>query len=121
VLDRGGAASSRLTPTAAGSYKRRLPTLFLGELLWRKTGHRRGASAPPRARMMVEGHKMDLPTDLHGRSRGIPRRHGALLERRGQAPVRRRRAESVDECARGRRRACTPAERRHVHYRARGL
>lgn len=45
-----------------GRYKGWLPTLFLGELLWRKTVGVIGAGriGSAYARMMVEGHKMNL-------------------------------------------------------------
>ncbi|MBN2269604.1 MAG: hypothetical protein JXN61_03265, partial [Sedimentisphaerales bacterium] len=46
----------------AGSFQGWLPTLFLGELLWRKTVGIIGAGriGAAYARMMVEGHKMNL-------------------------------------------------------------
>ncbi len=46
----------------AGQYKGWLPTLFMGELLWRKTLGIIGAGriGEAYARMMVEGHKMNL-------------------------------------------------------------
>jgi hydroxypyruvate reductase 1 len=46
----------------AGSFRGWLPTLFLGELLWRKTVGIIGAGriGAAYARMMVEGHKMNL-------------------------------------------------------------
>ena len=51
-----------------GHYKSWLPTLFMGELLWRKTLGIIGAGriGDAYARMMVEGHKMNLIYyDLH--------------------------------------------------------
>jgi len=90
---------------AAGRYRGWLPTLFLGELLWRKTVGVIGAGriGAAYARMMVEGHKMDLLYfDPHG-NEDLERYladYGAFLERHGQRAVRCRRADSVDEVLR---------------------
>jgi len=85
----------------AGKYKGWLPTLFLGELLCRKTVGIVGAGriGAAYARMMVEGHKMNLVYfDIH------PNHHlekavtdyAAFLEKQGETPVSCRRAETID-------------------------
>jgi glycerate dehydrogenase len=89
----------------SGRYRGWLPTLFLGELLWRKTVGVIGAGriGAAYARMMVEGHKMDLLYfDPHGNGalEEYVADYGALLERHGERPVRCRRAGSVDEVLR---------------------
>jgi hydroxypyruvate reductase 1 len=87
---------------AAGEYRAWLPTLFLGELLWRKTlgviGAGRIGSAY--ARMMVEGHRMDLVYyDPHGNDdlESYLRDYGRFLEEHGEEPVSVHRAGSLDE------------------------
>jgi glycerate dehydrogenase len=89
----------------AGKYKGWLMTLFLGELLWRKTVGvigvgRIGANY---ARMMVEGHKMNLlyhdiypNTDLENYIAA----YADFLKSRGEAPVSCRRVENLDELLR---------------------
>jgi hydroxypyruvate reductase 1 len=86
----------------AGRFRGWLPTLFLGELLWRKTlgiiGVGRIGSAY--ARMMVEGHKMDLIYYDIQRNAALEQRLAdcaEFLQRRGEQPVACRRAESVEE------------------------
>jgi hydroxypyruvate reductase 1 len=89
----------------SGRFKGWLPTLFLGELLWEKTlgiiGMGRIGSAY--ARMMVEGHKMNVVYyDLH-RKREIEdfiSAYSAFLKGRGEGPVGCRRAESIEEVLR---------------------
>ena len=86
----------------AGRYKGWLMTLFLGELLWRKTVGVIGAGriGATYARMMVEGHKMNLiyhdifpNTDLEDYIAA----YGDFLKSRGEAPVSCKRAETVEE------------------------
>jgi hydroxypyruvate reductase 1 len=78
-----------------------LPTLFLGELLFRKTLGIIGAGriGEAFACMMVEGHKMNLIYhDLHPNA-GLERYlsdYGDFLKARGQAPVTCRRAEALE-------------------------
>jgi hydroxypyruvate reductase 1 len=85
----------------AGEYKGWLMTLFLGELLWRKTvgvigAGRIGASY---ARMMVEGHKMNLIYyDVH-RNEALEESiaaYGDFLKSRGEEPVSCKRAKTVE-------------------------
>jgi hydroxypyruvate reductase 1 len=85
-----------------GKYQGWLPTLFLGNLLWRKTlgiiGAGRIGSAY--AHMMVEGHKMNLIYfDPHRND--VLENHVAhynkFLKSQGQAPVSCRRATTVEE------------------------
>ncbi len=86
----------------AGKYKGWLMTLFLGELLWRKTIGIIGAGriGAAYARMMVEGHKMNLVYyDIHPNKalEDDIAAYSDFLESRGQAPVSCRRADSVEE------------------------
>jgi len=89
----------------AGKYKGWLMTLFLGELLWRKTVGVIGAGriGATYARMMVEGHKMNLIYyDVH-RNRELEAyiaAYGKFLESRGEAPVSCKRAEEIDDVLR---------------------
>ena len=85
----------------AGKYRGWLPTLFLGELLWRKTlgviGTGRVGEAY--ARMMVEGHKMDLIYfDLHQNEplEGYMAAYGTFLASRGIRPVTCNRAKRIE-------------------------
>jgi len=87
---------------AAGEYHAWLPTLFQGELLWRRTlgviGAGRIGSAY--AKMMVEGHRMDLVYyDPHGND-GLEAHLSAFNEflmEQGEDPVIVHRAPSIDE------------------------
>jgi len=89
----------------AGKYKGWLMTLFLGELLWRKTVGVIGAGriGATYARMMVEGHKMDLVYyDIY------PNReledyiaaYSDFLTSRGEEPVSCKRADSPEDVLR---------------------
>ncbi|MBW2674076.1 MAG: hypothetical protein JRD89_11780 [Deltaproteobacteria bacterium] len=85
-----------------GKFTGWLPTLFLGELLYRKTVGIIGAGriGTAYARMMVEGYKMDLLYyDLY--RNGVLEEYIAayadFLVSRGERPVTCRRAESVEE------------------------
>jgi len=85
-----------------GHYKGWLPTLFLGELLWRKTVGIIGAGriGAAYARMMVEGHKMNLIYyDLYRNQalEGYIAAYGEFLKIQGEKSVSCRRAESVEE------------------------
>ena len=86
----------------AGRFEGWLPTLFMGDLLWRKTVGIIGAGriGAAYARMMAEGHKMDvvyydlfpstaLEADIAA--------YGEFLASRGEAPVTCRRADSLDD------------------------
>ena len=86
----------------AGKYKGWLMTLFLGELLWRKTVGVIGAGriGATYARMMVEGHKMNLiyhdiyPTnDLEDYIAA----YAKFLKSRGEEPVSCQRAETIED------------------------
>ncbi len=86
----------------AGKYKGWLPTLFLGELLWRKTLGIIGAGriGEAYARMMVEGHKMNLIYfDLHQNEplEGYVAAYGAFLTSRAIRPVTCKRAERIED------------------------
>jgi hydroxypyruvate reductase 1 len=89
----------------AGQYRGWLPTLFLGELLWRKTlgiiGAGRIGSAY--ARMMVEGHKMNLIYHDLYQNKDLEEfiaAYGEFLKSRGEDPVVCRRAEDIDDLLR---------------------
>jgi hydroxypyruvate reductase 1 len=89
----------------AGHYKGWLPTLFLGELLWRKTvgvvGVGRIGNAY--ARMMVEGHKMNLVYyDLKPNKalENYINEYAAFLKSQGEQPVTYKRAEHIEEVLR---------------------
>ncbi len=85
-----------------GKYQGWLPTLFLGELLWRKNlgvvGLGRIGAAY--AKMMVEGHKMNLLyCDLHP-NKGMEAymaAYNAFLKSQGEQPVTCKRVEKVEE------------------------
>jgi hydroxypyruvate reductase 1 len=89
----------------AGKYRGWLPTLFLGDLLWRKTVGLIGAGriGSAFARMMVEGHKMNLVYfDLHP-NRELERfikEYGSFLKSRGEPPVTCQRSETIEEVLR---------------------
>jgi hydroxypyruvate reductase 1 len=86
----------------AGKFNGWLPTLFLGELLRRKTLGIVGAGriGTAYARMMVEGHRMNvLYYDLH-RSERLESSVAAFndyLHAQGESPVNCRQVDSVDE------------------------
>ena len=89
----------------AGKYKGWLMTLFLGELLWRKTVGVIGAGriGATYARMMVEGHKMNLiyhdicpNKDLEDYITA----YGNFLKSRGEEPVSCKRADTIEEVLR---------------------
>ncbi len=86
----------------AGKYKGWLMTLFLGELLWRKTVGVIGAGriGATYARMMVEGHKMNLIYhDIHPNRdlEDYVAAYSDFLESRGEKPVTFRRADSLED------------------------
>lgn len=86
----------------SGQFKGWLPTLFLGELLWHKTVGVIGAGriGATFARMMVEGHKMNLIYYDPYRNKALEdyvTAYGEFLKTRGEQPVSCRRAESADE------------------------
>ena len=86
----------------AGKYKGWLMTLFLGELLWRKTVGVIGAGriGATYARMMVEGHKMNLIYyDIYPNKdlEDYIAAYGDFLKSRGEAPVSCKRAGTVEE------------------------
>jgi hydroxypyruvate reductase 1 len=100
-------AAARRVPEAdvfmrAGKYEGWLPTLFVGQLLQNKTVGIIGAGriGAAYARMMVEGHKMDLlyyDPYPNTRLEEYIRKYGELLRHSGEAPVSVRRCETVDE------------------------
>ena len=89
-----------------GAFTGWLPTLLLGELLWRETlgvvGTGRIGAAY--ARMMLEGHKMDLvyySPNANGDLERYAAEYGAFLSAQGEAPVSCRRATTLVELLRG--------------------
>jgi len=89
----------------AGLYKGWLPTLFLGELLWRKTVGIIGAGriGATYAQMMVAGHKMNLIYyDIHQNKKleDFIADYGKFLSSRGEPPVSCRRASNIEEVLR---------------------
>ncbi|MEA3486626.1 MAG: NAD(P)-dependent oxidoreductase, partial [Thermodesulfobacteriota bacterium] len=91
--------------TREGKFISWLPTMFLGELLYRKMLGVIGAGriGAAYARMMVEGHKMDLVYyDLYRNSalEDYVAAYAAFLESRGERPVTCRRAENVEDLLR---------------------
>jgi len=86
----------------AGKYRGWLPTLFLGDLLWRKTVGLIGAGriGSAFARMMIEGHKMNLIYfDLHPNREleNVVKEYGSFLESLGEPPVACYRADTIEE------------------------
>ena len=84
-----------------GNYKGWLPALFLGELFWHKTVGVIGAGriGAIYARMMVEGHKMNLIYyDLYQNKalEDYIAAYGEFLRAQGEKPVSCTRAESVE-------------------------
>lgn len=89
----------------AGRFTGWLPSLFLGELLWRKTVGIVGAGriGAAYARMMAEGHKMDVVYhDLraNGKLERAVAAYGELLAGEGRRPVICRRAGSLEDLLR---------------------
>lgn len=89
----------------AGKYQGWLPTLFQGELLWRKTIGLIGAGriGTAFARMMIEGHKMNLIYfDLHPNREleDFIQEYGSFLESLGEPPVTCSRAGTIEEVLR---------------------
>ncbi|MEJ2283788.1 MAG: NAD(P)-dependent oxidoreductase [Desulfobacterales bacterium] len=89
----------------AGKYKGWLMTLFLGELLWRKTVGVIGAGriGATYARMMVEGHKMNLVYyDIYPNKEleDYIAAYSDFLTSRGEEPVSCRRADSPEDVLR---------------------
>ncbi len=83
-----------------------MPSLFLGKLLWNKTVGVIGAGriGSAYARMMMEGHKMNLIYHSVRPKDGLERvvaSYGGFLASLGDPPVTCRRAESVEEVLRG--------------------
>jgi hydroxypyruvate reductase 1 len=79
-----------------------LPDLFLGELLWRKTVGIIGAGriGSVYARMMIEGHKMNLLYYSPHANKSLENyvvRYGEFLESQGDKPVLCKRATSMNE------------------------
>ncbi|UCF91788.1 MAG: D-glycerate dehydrogenase [Desulfobacterales bacterium] len=86
----------------AGRYQGWLPTLFLGELLWKKTLGIIGAGriGQAYARMMVEGHKMNLVYyDLRPNKalENYVAAYAEFLRSQGEDPVTCRRAERLED------------------------
>jgi hydroxypyruvate reductase 1 len=86
----------------AGQYKGWLPTLFLGELLWRKTVGVIGAGriGAAYARMLVEGHKMNVRyTDLQRNEKleAYVAAYADFLQSQGIAPVSCRRSRTLED------------------------
>jgi len=89
----------------AGKYKGWLMTLFLGELLWRKTVGVIGAGriGATYARMMVEGHKMNLIYhDIYPNQdlEDYIAAYADFLKSRGEEPVTCKRAAAVEDVLR---------------------
>lgn len=86
----------------AGNFKGWLPNLFLGELLWRKTLGIIGAGriGTAYARMMMEGHKMNvLYYDLNRNLKleDFAAGYSKFLEENEEAPLSCRRTETVED------------------------
>lgn len=100
-------AAARRVPEAdvfmrAGRYQGWLPTLFIGNLLQNKTVGIIGAGriGAAYARMMVEGHKMNLVYfDPYPNTKleAYIRMYGELLRHHGEPPVAVRRVDTVEE------------------------
>ena len=85
-----------------GQYMGWLPTLFMGNLLWRKTVGVIGAGriGAAYAQMMVEGHKMNLVYYDPYKNEALENyldQYNKFLESQGQAPVSCKRAETIEE------------------------
>ena len=86
----------------SGRYEGWLPTLFLGDLLWRKTVGVIGAGriGSAYARMMIEGHKMNLlyySPHPNERLEDFVARYGDFLESQGEEPILCKRSTSMNE------------------------
>ena len=86
----------------AGRFRGWLPTLLLGELLWRNTVGIVGAGriGTAYARMMIEGHKMNViyyDVRQSEELEAFVTAYGRFLQTRGEEPVSCRRADSVEE------------------------
>ena len=86
----------------AGRYEGWLPSLLLGELLWRKTVGVIGAGriGDAYARMMVEGHKMNvIYYDIYPNERleAYVAAYSEFIQGQGQAPVTCTRADTAEE------------------------
>ena len=86
----------------AGRYEGWLPTLFLGDLLWRKTVGVIGAGriGSAYARMMIEGHKMNLlyySPHPNERLEDFVARYGDFLKSQGEEPILCKRSTSMNE------------------------
>ncbi|KAG2427951.1 hypothetical protein HXX76_011938 [Chlamydomonas incerta] len=100
-------AAARRVPEAdvfmrSGKYKGWLPSLFVGQLLQNKTVGIIGAGriGAAYARMMVEGHKMNLvyfDPYPNKQLEDYIRLYGELLRHRGEPPVAVKRVETVEE------------------------
>lgn len=89
----------------AGEFKGWLPTLFLGELLWRRTLGVVGAGriGTAYARMMAEGHRMNvIYYDVRRceQLEAFMEAYGEFLRGRGEEPVSCRRAETLEDLLR---------------------
>ncbi len=85
-----------------GQYKGWLPSLFMGNLLWRQTVGVIGAGriGAAYAHMMVEGHKMNLVYYDPHKNEDLENHvanYSKFLESQGQAPVSCKRAETIEE------------------------
>ncbi len=85
-----------------GKYQGWLPTLFMGNLLWRKTLGIIGAGriGAAYAQMMVEGHKMNLVYYDPYRNEALENhldQYNKFLKSQDRAPVSCKRAETIEE------------------------
>ena len=85
-----------------GKYRGWLPTLFLGNLLWRKTLGVIGAGriGTAYAHMMIEGHKMNLIYYDPHTNKALEdhvTRYNNFLKSQGQAPISCKHAQTVEE------------------------
>jgi hydroxypyruvate reductase 1 len=85
-----------------GQYRGWLPTLFMGNLLWRKTVGVIGAGriGAAYAQMMIEGHKMNLVYYDPYKNEALENyleQYNKFLESQGRAPVSCKRAETIEE------------------------
>ncbi len=103
------AAARRITEgdryTREGKFVRWMPDLLLGELLWRKTLGLIGAGriGSSFARMMIEGHKMNLLYHNNHPNAALEihlSRYTVFLREQGEEPIRWKRALSIEELLR---------------------